>query len=133
MATVKVFMVDGGAAVGVDPTTARIAKLNDMARKAMGVCSQLRQTEGINALPPSDQSRIREKVENFNAFTPDNDPHGERDFGSFEQEIGKNTGCTVKVFWKIDYFDKNLEYGSDHPEDPAATVRVLTIMLAEEY
>jgi hypothetical protein len=29
------------------------------------------QTSGINALPPADQSAIREKVERFDAFTPD--------------------------------------------------------------
>lgn len=117
----------------IDARTARIAHLNDMARKAMGVCGKLVQTSGINALAPSDQSRIREKVETFEAFTPDNDPYGEHDFGSFDHEVGKNTGCNVKVFWKIDYYDKSLEYGSDEPENPAVTTRVLTVMLAEEY
>lgn len=104
----------------------KIAYLNDLARTAMGVCSRVIQTEGIRALPPEDQSRIREKVETFNDFNPGNDPHGERDFGSFEHNGNK-------VFWKIDYFDKNMEYGSEHPEDPGQTTRVLTIMLAEEY
>lgn len=104
----------------------KIAYLNDLARTAMGVASRVIQTPGINALDPAIQSRIREKVELFDAFTPDNDPHGEHDFGSFH-EGGE------KIFWKIDYFDKNLEYGSEHPEDPGQTTRVLTIMLAEEY
>jgi len=57
-----------------------------------------------------DQSRIREKVEMFDAFTADNNPHGERDFGSIEHN-------GEKVFWKIDYYDRSLQYGS---EDPAA-------------
>jgi len=35
-------------------------------------------------LPLKDQSAIREKVETFDAFIADNDPHGERDFGAFE-------------------------------------------------
>jgi hypothetical protein len=106
--------------------TARIAALNDMARKAMGITSRVFQTEGINALPPADQSRIREKVEMFDAFTPDNDPHGERDFGSF-------THNGNKVFWKIDYYDRALQYGSEDPSSPKLTTRVLTIMLASEY
>ena len=106
--------------------TERIAELNDLARTAMGVCSRVVQTPGIMALDAADQSRIREQVELFNAFTEGNNPHGERDFGSF-------THNGAKVFWKIDYYDKALQYGSDAPEDPARTTRVLTIMLAEEY
>ena len=107
-------------------TQERIAKLNDLARTAMGVGGRLIQTEGISGLDPADQSRIREKVETFDDFTWRNDPYGERDFGAFDYE-------GQRIFWKIDYYDSNLEFGSDHPEDPGKTVRVLTIMLAEEY
>ena len=105
---------------------ARIAQLNDLARTAMGVASRVVQTRGINALDPFDQSAIREQVEKFNDFKPGNDPRGEHDFGGFEH-------CGQRIFWKIDYFDKKLEFGSEHPEDPAQTTRVVTIMLAEEY
>jgi hypothetical protein len=55
-----------------DTTTRKIAELNDLCRTAMGVAGRLVQTAGINALPLFDQSAIREKVETFNAFTPDN-------------------------------------------------------------
>ena len=106
--------------------TARIAQLNDLARTAMGVAGRVVQTAGISALPSADQSRIREKVETLRIFTTDNDPHGEHDFGIVYHD-------DLKVFWKIDYYDKKLERGSEHPEDPAQTTRVLTIMLAEEY
>ena len=75
---------------------------------------------------PAIQSAIREEVERFNAFTADNDPNGERDFGAFTIE-GK------KVFWKIDYYAPDMAHGSEDPADPKQTVRVLTIMLAEEY
>jgi hypothetical protein len=40
-------------------------------------------------------------------------------------------GC--KLFWKIDYYDTSLQYGSENPADPDQTTRVLTIMLASEY
>ena len=65
-------------------TTSKIAELNDLARTAMGIACRLVQTAGINALPLADQSAIREKVETFDAFTPDNDPYGERDFGAID-------------------------------------------------
>jgi hypothetical protein len=104
----------------------RIQELNDLARTAMGVASRLVQTAGINALAPDTQSAIREKVEKYNDFTPNNDPYAEHDFGSF-------TYLDLKIFWKIDYYDKSLENGSEDPSDPRQTTRVLTIMLAEEY
>jgi hypothetical protein len=103
--------------------TQRIAELNDLARKAMGIACRLVQTEGISALPSEDQSAIREKVETFSDFTPGSDPHGERDFETFGQ----------RIFWKIDYYAPGLTRGSEEPADPAQTVRVLTIMLASEY
>ena len=107
-------------------STATIAELNDLCRKAMGVAGRLVQTSGITALPQQDQSAIREKVETFDAFTSDNDPYGERDFGAFEHN-------GERIFWKIDYYDATLSYGSEDPSDPKQTVRVLTIMLASEY
>jgi hypothetical protein len=73
-----------------------------------------------------DQSRIRELVETFDAFNEGDNPYGERDFGAFDY-------AQKRILWKIDYYDKSLEYGSEHPEDPRQTTRVLTIMLAEEY
>ena len=87
--------------------------------------------QAFTRYPAEDQSAIAEKVQSFDSFTPDNDPHHEHDFGSFEHQ-------GEKIFWKIDYYDrasfgKGQDWGSENPADPAATVRVLTIMLAEEY
>ena len=65
-------------------------------------------------------------VKSFDAFTNDNDPYGEHDFGSFEF-------AGEQLFWKLDYYDRALQYGSSDPADPSITTRVLTIMLAEEY
>lgn len=62
---------------------ARIAELNDLCRTAPGIGGQWVQTQGICALPEADQSAMREQIERFDAFTPDNDPYGERDFGAF--------------------------------------------------
>lgn len=117
----------------------RIARLNDMARRAMGIASVVVATEGIRALPEVDQSRLRELVETFDGFTPDNDPYGERDFGAIYQGVdgvwsaSQPDDVAMTVFWKIDAYDRALRFGSEDPADPAMTRRVLTIMLASEY
>ncbi len=117
----------------------RIARLNDLARRAMGIACVVVATEGVRALPEADQSRLRELVETFDAFTPDDDPHGERDFGVINQgvdgvwSVSRPADVAVTVFWKIDAHDRELRVGSDDPADPAMTRRVLTIMLASEY
>ena len=65
-------------------------------------------------------------VQKFDDFTNENDPFGHHDFGSVEVE-------GEKVFWKIDLYDENYEYGSEDPTNPKKTRRVLTIMLPQEY
>jgi hypothetical protein len=109
-----------------DDRTKRIAELNDLCRTAMGVAGLVVRTRGIAALPFLNQSVIREKVEKFDDFSEDNNPHGERDFGTF-------THNGQRIFWKIDYYDRTLCFGSEDPSDPGQTERVLTIMLASEY
>ena len=64
--------------------------------------------------------------ERSNDFTPDNDPHNEHDFGSFEID-------DLKFIFKHDYYDKSMQYGSEDPGEPKKTTRVLTIMLTDEY
>lgn len=108
-----------------NPQTARIRELNDVLRTTW-LTGQVLMTQGIRHLPDELQSRIAEAVQTFADFTPDNDPHGEHDFGAFTIE-------TRKVFWKIDYYAPDMMHGSENPADPAKTRRVLTIMLAEEY
>ena len=117
-----------------DPTTAtpeafmtyRIRWLNYVARTAMGFACQVFVTPGIAALSQAEQSAIRETVECYDDFTADNDPYEEQDFGAFYH--GEH-----HVFWRLDYYDRRLKYGSDDPANPFRTTRVLTIMLAHEY
>lgn len=106
--------------------TAKIRALNDRLRTTFFAGGLVAETPGFRSLPPEDQSAIREKIETFNDFTEDNDPHGEHDFGKVEHN-------GHRVFWKIDYHDPELQHGSEDPSDPLQTTRVLTIMLAEEY
>lgn len=102
-----------------------IKQLNDAFRTTF-VGGRVVMTAGIAALPRSIQVEIIAKVRGFSVFTPDNDPHDEHDFGALEVK-------DHKVFWKIDCFDCTMTCGSDDPADAAKTLRVLTVMLAEEY
>ncbi|MGX5774990.1 DUF3768 domain-containing protein [Methylorubrum zatmanii] len=107
-------------------STSRIAQMNDLLRTSF-MTGKVLLTPGITALPAGQQSAVIEAVQGFRAFTPDNDPYGEHDFGSIDLD------GTGRVFWKIDYYDPSYRFGSDDPADPAKTRRVLTIMLASEY
>ena len=110
--------------------TARIRELNDEFRKLrtppgrnsgkVVITSGVQNTLGKTVLEALDL------VANFDAFTVDNDPHGEHDFGSIEIE-------NHQLFWKIDYYDASMAAGSEDPSDPTQTTRVLTLMLTEEY
>ena len=105
----------------------RIRELNDTLRKTLDLdLGRVLITSGVSELGRERQHDILQAVQDFSNFDSDNDPHGEHDFGSFEL-------AGHKLFWKIDYYDRNLEFGSPDPADPTKTTRVLTIMLAMEY
>ena len=108
-----------------DANTAKIAALNDHARRTFRECRVVI-TQAVAQLVKDDVDHILNKVRNYNDFTPINDPFLEDDFGSIQ--LRENT-----IFWKIDYYDLDLHMHSPDPSDPAFTARILTIMLAEEY
>ena len=105
--------------------TNAIQKLNDTFRKTF-IGGRVMLTAGINALPADDVAQILSCVRNFNDFTTANDPYNEHDMAGFDYK-------EQRIFWKIDYYDRNLQYLSEDPANPAVTNRVLTIMLADEY
>ena len=109
----------------MDSKTARIRALNDELRQNFAGGAAV-MTPGIAALGAEAVTRIVKTIAVFDDFCHANDPHEEHDFGSFEAE-----GHTI--FFKIDYFDRNLKYLSPDPTDPVVTVRVITVMLADEY
>ncbi len=103
----------------------RIAQLNDRLRQTFWG-GKIMTTPGVNELQEEMQAALFRAVAEYDDFTPDNDPHGERDFGCI-------TIAGEKFFWKISYYDTRMEYGSDDPANPEMTTRVLTIMRADEY
>jgi hypothetical protein len=105
---------------------AMIAELNDLLRTTF-LTGEVVFTQGVCALDRSVREDVLTKVRKFHNFTPDNDPHGEHDFGAIKHDLAG------WVFWKIDYYDRSYEFHSPDATDPSVTCRVLTIMLAEEY
>ena len=98
----------------------KIAEQNDRFR---GMALDVVITSGVRDTLP-DLVELLRAVEQFDSFTEDNDPYGEHDFGSL-------VWYGEKVFWKIDYYDRELKYGRD-PLEPDCR-RVMTVMLASEY
>ena len=109
----------------MDENRQKIAALNDAFRRS-GQGGQIVATQGVAALPPEEQQALLAKVRLFDEFNQASDPYGEHEFGAIEHS-------GEKYFWKIDYYDKNREYGSEDPADPEQTTRVMTIMQAHEY
>ena len=73
-------------------------------------------TNGITALGEDVVFEAMTKAKSFDTFTEDNNPWGDRDFGSFELSTGD------KAFWKVD------DYGGHDG------IRcVFTLLLASEY
>ena len=103
----------------------RIRDLNDTFRRSFAG-GRVMMTAGVAAMTEEQRAEVFERVRTFEAFTPDNDPDGQHDFGNFEV-------AGQKLFWKIDAYDAAMEFGSEDPADPSKTTRVLTIMLASEY
>jgi len=110
-----------------DDKSTRIRELNDAFRKT-GQGGQTLFTQGVLGLmlTPGVSTRVLVAVRTYDDFSSDNDPYGEHDFGSFELDGDK-------FFWKIDYYDLAMKYGSEDASDPKVTTRVLTIMLRDEY
>jgi hypothetical protein len=113
-----------------DARTRRIRDLNDEFRR--GVQQHIQYlgrrlvTAGVWALGPVACFDIMSRVRTFEDFDGGNDPWHEHDFGAFDYE-------GHKIFWKIDYYDKEERAASPDPADPGATCRLLTVMLASDY
>ena len=107
------------------PNTNEISLQNDNFRKHLSQ-GTLVLTQGIRSNTKEDLEAIITKVRTFDNFDENNDPYGERDFGAFDYK-GK------RIFWKIDYYDREFLYLSPDVSNPRLTNKVLTVMYAEEY
>jgi hypothetical protein len=103
----------------------KIRILNDSFRQTF-TGGRVMKTDGVSALDEVVQQKLIAGVKAFCKFEKGNDPYSEHDFGSVKLE-----GTTF--FWKIDYYDLAMHQGSVDPANEEATMRILTIMCADEY
>ncbi len=100
-----------------------LATINDQFRRQLSISSDsplglYRMTGAVASFTFRDKQEILRVIAEFSDFNKENDPWQEHDFGSFMYQ-------EETIFWKIDYYDKNIEYGSADPLDPEKTIRVL--------
>src|ERR1019366_2306998 len=103
-------------------SAAKIRELNDAFRATMSG-GRVMMTAGVQALGEKTVASALTAVREFTAFSADNDPHKEHDFGNF-------TLAGRKFFFKLDLYEDPEVKGAD---GQPATTRALTIMLAEEW
>ena len=83
-------------------------------------------TRGVAALGPDAQLELTRCVAAFDGFDADSDPQCWHEMGVIDLD-----GTTV--WFKVDLYDVDYQYGSPEPSDPAQTRRVLTLLLPSEY
>lgn len=85
-------------------------------------------TQGVQALGSQAIQEVLRQVLLFpdDSFRESHDPYGDRDF-----VVVNHQG--QKVWAKIDTYDLSMEWMSENPWDDVVTVRVLTLMLPDEY
>ena len=107
-----------------------IAAQNDRFRQTFGADFSLPGrvviTRGVQARGAGFLQKLMAAVQAFDRFEASNDPYGQRDFGEVEID-------GVRVWFKLDLFDRAFRYGSENPADPAVTRRVMTLLLPDEY
>lgn len=113
---------------GANPSSTkdgRIRDLNDGLRRTFS-SGRVMLTSGVQAMDAVERATLLRAIQQFDDFTPANDPCGEHDFG---RVIVAGQG----YFFKVDYYDNDLRYQSPDPADATVTTRVLTIMREDEY
>lgn len=109
----------------ISERTDRIRQLNDRVRM-LKTNGNIHWAGSLAQEPFDLRMKVLDAVAVFNAFNDGDDPYGEHDFGMVTVD-GEG------YYFKIDYYDPTMEYGSDDPADPAKTVRVMTLMHTSDY
>ncbi len=118
------------------PDIAAIAAQNDAFRKlsclgiapVQPIAGRMQVTRSVAEAEDGFMAEAVKATGEFDVFERENDPDGCHDFGAVDIR-------GQKVFWKIDLYeaDSDLRYGAKTPDNPATTIRVLTIMMASDW
>jgi hypothetical protein len=77
----------------------KIAFLNDGLRRTFAR-GQVVMTAGVAALPEDQLTTVLERVRHFDEFTPENDPHGDHDFGNFSVGgVTRIAAAPIRALW----------------------------------
>ncbi|MFV1851734.1 MAG: DUF3768 domain-containing protein [Thalassospira sp.] len=118
------------------PDIAAIAAQNDAFRKlaCLGIApdqpiaGRMHVTRSLAEAEDGFMAEAVKATGEFGVFELENDPDSWHDFGAVDIR-------GQKVFWKIDLYeaDSDFRYGAETPDNPATTIRVLTIMMASDW
>jgi hypothetical protein len=103
---------------------AQVRQFNDSFRAAI-TNDGIMLSEGVKELPIDVRAMAIRKVATFDAFSADNDPHGEHDFGGFDL-AGK------RFFWQLTRDNKLKPELRDDMGDATGTGQILAIRLSGE-
>lgn len=102
-----------------------IGMLNDRFRQGDRSLGEYKMSRQVLALPMKKQKQLFKLIQEFDEFTPENDPR-------CEHNRGKVTMDGVEYIWKIDYLDTSMIMLSNEPEDINKTTRILLVIRADE-
>jgi len=129
-------MTTSGLPQTESPDIAAIAAQNDAFRKlaclgetpSQPIQGRMHLTSSLAMAEDGLALEAVQAVGEFDVFEPENDPDGSHDFGAVDIR-------GEKVFWKIDLYEagSDFRYGAEAPDNPATTMRVLTVMMASDW
>ena len=115
--------------IGTEPSI--ISKINDRQRGLFGepeneFTVSVATPGVVDFIKRNGSEELVSKIRSFDNFNEENDPYGEHD--SFVFDLNNK-----EFFFKIDYYSKDREHGSEDPADESKTTRVMTVMRSSEY
>jgi len=122
-------MIDTPTLASPDARLATIARLNDRCRQGLDRTARILITRAcLGTFADSRAAEIVAQAEIVSALRV----YHFRDVEADERDRGNFEFRGTTVYFRIDYYDAAMEYGSEDPADAGQTRRILTIMLRQD-